>query len=117
MEIELKTGLTACNECKHALSYHDIYKICLEFPIIKFNHYDGKEYIAGYKNCQDINRGWCPNFEQKLSELPKFNCNYCGNKSDFACGQCLSEYNYCYHFSFKKWLMYWLFNKWRERSK
>jgi hypothetical protein len=69
--IKLKTGLTACNECKHASSYHNLYKVCLQFPIIEFDHYEGKEYIAGYKNCQDINRGRCPDFEQKPPKQPK----------------------------------------------
>jgi hypothetical protein len=73
MNVELKTGLTACNQCKNRRNSDSILLdgACLASPIIRFDFNEGKEYFSGYKDCYDINKGNRELFEQKLPEQPK----------------------------------------------
>jgi hypothetical protein len=133
---------TACINCKNinfeVYPYHLAHEPneaeCYASPkMIEFDPiYGENHFIGGFSLCKDINNGYCNKFEGKIPEPPnppktiykiegvynteKINCNYCGNKSDFACGQCLPHYNYCYRFSFKKWLTYWLSNRYFRKE-
>jgi hypothetical protein len=95
---------TFCNQCIYQDRIIDL-PFCHNTPIKKISNKN-----PDLKWClSQNNKGNCSYFEQKPL---KMNCNYCNNKSDFTCSQCPKEYNY-YHFSFKKWLNWWLFEKWK----
>lgn len=73
MDIELKTGLTACNQCKNEIKNEGCWlpSECLAYPRKKFSWSNGEEYICGYKSCAIMNKGDCKYFEQKPPEEQK----------------------------------------------